>query len=229
MNKKARKIVTIIAIIIVVGALTYIILHGRHYFSHRNIRSIQSLIKSYGYLSPLIVMFLIFLSTAIPPLPLPIPLIEITAGLMFGFLPGFMFVWISQIGSSLFAFGISRLIGKHFFKKIVNNHIFDPYTHYIREKGSMAVFVIRTTMAAPFNIISFLAGLTQMHVFDFTVATAFGTILESAFYVYIGTLLRSTRLRLWYVFILVVVLGAAPLLILLIANLFKRRFESKKK
>lgn len=62
-------------------------------------------------------------------------------------------------------------------------------------------------MAAPFNIVSFGAGLTDMKFYSFALATILGTILETALFTYIGSIIRVTRINLWYLFILVVILG----------------------
>jgi len=205
---KIRKFLFILAGIIGTALVVYLIIRGRRYFSRRNIRQMQNVINSYGSWSPVAIIFLIVISTAIPPLPLPIPLIEMAAGLIFGFGEGFLLVWISQIIGSVAAFIMTRMIGKSIFRRILENRIFNFYRRYIHHKGPLAIFTIRATMASPFNVVSFLAGLTQMHVAEFTAATVLGTIPESVLFSYIGSLLQHTRLRLWYIFILTVVLGA---------------------
>jgi uncharacterized membrane protein YdjX (TVP38/TMEM64 family) len=168
----------------------------------------QTAITSYGSWSPLAIIFLIVISTVIPPLPLPIPLIEIASGLIFGFGEGFLLVWISQIIGSLGAFVMTRMLGKSIFRRVLDNRVFNFYRRYIHTKGPLAIFTIRATMASPFNVVSFLAGLTDMRILNFTVATVLGTIPEAVLFSFIGSLLQSMRLRLWYVFILTVLLSA---------------------
>ncbi len=198
----------ILAVIAAIIVLVIIIILGRHYFTRRGIRQMSSLISSYGTLSPLVVVFLIFLSTAIPPLPLPVPLIEIAAGYIFGFWPGFFLVWFSQIISSLFAYGLTRFIGTRLFRSLLSTHIFRIYQHYVDKNGAMGIFITRATLAAPFNIVSFLAGLTNMNVASFFTATLLGTIPESALYSLLGSVIKVTRIRLWYVYIAVVIVGS---------------------
>ena len=207
-NPKVRKVFWVTVIILIVIVLVYIGLQGGQYFTRRGIRQLQLFIRSYGPISPLIVVILIIASTAIPPLPLPIPLIEIAAGLLYGFFAGFLLVWFSQVVSSLVAYWMTRILGRRFFKKLLSNNIFNFYRRYINQKGPLAVFVTRATLAAPFNVVSFLSGLTQMNVWQFFVATALGTIPESLLFTFVGSIIRSTRLSLWYVFILIVILGA---------------------
>ncbi len=191
----------------VATAIIFIAFHGQRYFSRREIRLLDTQISSFGQISPLIVLSLILLSTLIPPLPLPVPLIEIATGLIFGFWPGFFLVWVSQIISSSLAFFLSRIFGKRLFKNILTSHIWDFYRRYLEKKGAMAVFITRMTMAAPFNIVSYLAGLTQMKTDQFLTATILGTIPESILFTIIGVQLKNIHIRLWYLFIALIILG----------------------
>lgn len=210
-----RKILIVLAVVIALTALIFIVFHGQRYFSRREIKLLDTQISSFGQLSPLVVFSLILLSTIIPPLPLPIPLIEITAGLIFGLWSGFLLIWISQIISSLLAFFLARFFRRHLFKNILLNHIWDFYRQYLESKGAMAVFVIRISMAAPFNIISYLAGLTHMRISQFLMATILGTIPEAILFAAIGVQLKNIHVRLWYLFIALIILGIASTFIII--------------
>lgn len=207
-NKKVQKSLKIIGSVLLAILVVYLIFAGRRYFTRRGIRQIQTLVKSYGTFSPLVILFLIFISNVIPPLPIPTPLVEMASGYIYGFLPSFFLVWISQIISSLAAYAIAKFIGKRVFKKILQNPVVIFYQKYLKEHGAAAVFITRTTMSSPFSIVSFLAGFTDIGFWRYAMATIFGTIIESALYSYVGSIIRVTRLRLWFVFIIVVVLGA---------------------
>ena len=220
-HKTIRRVLVCLAIIIAIAVILYLIPQGRSYFSRRTIRQMGASISSHGILAPFFIIFLIFLSTAIPPLPLPVPLIEITAGLLFGFFPGFLTVWIGQILASVFAFFVTRILGKRFLRKFLSNKYISPYGEFVRKKGPLAVIMIRATMSAPFNIISFISGLTEMTPVTFTFATALGTIPEAALFAFIGTILKTTRIRLSYVFIFLVILGfAGPVMTYFILKFF---------
>jgi uncharacterized membrane protein YdjX (TVP38/TMEM64 family) len=212
-NPKVKKLLLIIAIILAVALVIYLVIHGYNFFTRRGVRQFQRFISSYGSWSPLVVIGLILLSTLIPPLPLPVPLIEMAAGLVLGFWPGFFVVWFSQITSSLAAFGFSRFFGKRLFGKVLNNKLWSVYQLYLNRKGPLAVFITRLAMAAPFNIISYTAGLTKMKVWSFTLATALGTIMEAALFTWVGSQLRSLHIPLKYLSILIIVLGVLGLVL----------------
>jgi len=221
-RKNVRTILKIVGIILGIALVVYLIFAGRHYFTRRGIRQIQNMAKSYGVFSPLVIFFLIFISTVIPPLPIPTPLVEMAAGYLYGFLPAFFIVWMSQIISSVSAYTISRFVGKRFFKKVLKNPIITSYQSYIKKHGSTAVFIARSTLSSPFSIVDILAGLSNIPFWSFALATALGTIIESVLYSFIGSFIHTSRLRLWFVFILVVILGVlGPILTIAMTKVIK--------
>jgi uncharacterized membrane protein YdjX (TVP38/TMEM64 family) len=211
----------IIALVVLIIGSVYTVIHGRHYFNRSHVRRLEGKIDSTGILSPLVVFALILISTLIPPLPLPIPLIEMAAGLLFGFWPAVVLVWFSQLESSLAAFQISRHFRKRLMKKILDSKLFTVYREFIKKKGPLAVFVIRAVMAAPFNI-SYMAGFMEMNPLSFSLATALGVVPEVLLFVYLGTLVQHTHIRLWYVFILLVILAVGPLVALMMTIILRR-------
>lgn len=226
--KHGKKILIFVTLVLVMIAAISVIVSGREYFTSHNIRILQIQIGSFGILSPLILFTLIFISTLIPPLPIPIPLIEIVAGLMFGFVPGIALIWISQMVSSIAAFTITRHLNTHFFKRFINNPFFNFYKRFIVKRGARGIFVIRSVMAAPFNI-SYMAGLTTIEFSDFAMATALGILPEAISFVYLGTLVHDSQIHLWYVLVLLVVLAILPLVTTMIVQLFSKEKKAKKR
>jgi uncharacterized membrane protein YdjX (TVP38/TMEM64 family) len=229
-TKKIRKLLLILLVVVCVLATFYFLIHGSNYFSHTGIRQIRNYTKSFGIFAPFIVVFLIFLSTAIPPLPLPVPLVELAAGAVFGFAESALIIWISQIGSSIFAFYIARFLKKRFFgANIIKNSRWDFYRSYLNKKGALAVFLIRFVMAAPFNIISYLAGLTQINIVSFIIATTLGTIPESLLYSYLGSQIRTLHIKLAYLSLLIIFIGSLGFIFTLILMFLLKPQQSQKK
>jgi len=209
-SKKLTILYIIIGILITIG-LVYLVTHGQ-YLHRRNVIQLQNIISSYGYLAPIVVIILVFLGTIIPPLPLPTPLVEIAAGAVFGFWKGFFVIWISQIFSSLFVFYLLRYFNHRFYGKFLKNKFWDSYRQFLNEKGAWAVFILRTTLSAPFNIISFLAGLSNLKNSGFVIATIFGTISEALLFGLIGSQLRTIHLSFKYLSIIILLVGIAGFL-----------------
>ncbi len=209
--QKHKRLIVIITII-VVTILLILLLGGQRRFYRRSIRDIESSIRSLGTFSPFAVITLATISTLIPPLPLPVPLIEIASGLVFGFWYGFLLNWAAQIVSSLLAFYAARYFERRLLKRFTKYRFLLFYKDYLKKSGATAVFTTRALMASPFNVVSFLAGITSMNVFSFLVATILGTIPESAFYAFIGSLIKTTRFKLVYVFAFALIVAGIGLI-----------------
>jgi uncharacterized membrane protein YdjX (TVP38/TMEM64 family) len=227
LSKKLRKVnieswLFIILTLVIVAVTVYFVWHGQNEFNRHEVRQIRILIQSYGFWSPLVVVFLVFLSTAIPPLPLPVPLVELAAGVAFGFWEGFLVIWFSQVFSSLFAFYISRFFRKGIFARFLENKRWSWYQNYLDQKGFWAILITRSTMSAPFNIISFLAGLSTIGTWNFLLATALGTIPESVLYSFIGSRLRQLRVNFTLLTFLVIGTGIVGFLFTLLMMRFAR-------
>lgn len=226
--KKSTKLridraITILGVVLTIGAVIYLAISGRHYFNSRSLRDTEIGIKSFGIWAPVMIFGSIFISTVIPPLPIPISLIEIASGLTMGLFPGVILVWTSQIISSVAAYWMTRMWGNKFGNRITKNKWLDFYRNLLVNKGALGVFIVRATMICPFNV-SFLAGLMKIEGWSFGAATALGVIPEVVFFVSIGVLLsHRIQIRLWYVFIFVVLISTIPGLILTVFNWRKER------
>lgn len=225
MSRKQR-LILITAIIIGITIILVLIFGGQRHFYRRSIREIETGIKSLGDLSAAAVVSLVIVSTVIPPLPIPIPLVEIASGLVFGLWYGFLLNWFSQILSSVIAYYIAQHIGKKILKRFSKYKFLEFYINYIKRSGPIAVFITRAALVSPFNIVSFLAGLTEMKFSSFLIATSLGTVSESLLYAFIGSIIRTTRLSLGYVFALVLIIAglgmAATYIMIELANRKKK-------
>jgi uncharacterized membrane protein YdjX (TVP38/TMEM64 family) len=227
-KKNIYQILIVIAIFAIVIASVYTVVNGRHYFTNHNLRQIGTELRNYGIWSPIVIFLLILTSALIPPLPLPISFLEISSGIIFGFWPGILLAWFSQIISFIACFLLSQKIGKIFIGKIVNLPIFNFYKQYIEKKGALAIFVFRATLSSPFNI-SYFAGLIKMNGWKFFIASALGVIPEVVLFVFLGTLIdEHVRFRLWYIFLFLLVLTYLPNLILISINYLKNHKKNEK-
>ena len=221
-RKNLYRILIFLAIVATLVASTYAIINGRRYFSNRNLRQIGTELKVFGVWTPLVIFLLILASALIPPLPIPTSFLEISSGIIFGFWPGVILVWLSQIISAIACFLLSQKIGKIFIDKISKFSAFNFFKQFIEKQGALAIFVLRATMTSPFNV-SYFAGLMQMKINEFFVATAVGAIPETVLFVYLGTLISErVRFRLWYVFLGLLILNYLPTLIALIISSLKK-------
>jgi uncharacterized membrane protein YdjX (TVP38/TMEM64 family) len=227
-SKTVKKIVIIILIIAVMVGL-FLLFKGNNVLSRRAVSALQKTILSYGALAPLIVIVMIILSTIIPPLPLPVPLVELAAGVIFGFWKGWLIIWLGQIVSSLAAFGTVRLFKKTIFGRWLEQRQWGFYLNYLKRTGAKAIVITRATMSAPFNIISFLASLTSISWTSFLAATAIGVIPETVLYALIGSQLRKIHIHFIWLSIIVLAISLIGFGIsLIMATIMKPKIAGEK-
>lgn len=229
-HKELLQILTIALMVATTLLVIFLAIQGENFLTLQGIRHMVEVILSYGVWAPFAIIGLLIISTLIPPFPLPVPLVEIAAGLIFGFWPAFIVIWIAQIVSSWTAYASVRYVGVKIFKRLLETQVMDRYRSFIQLRGPIALFIIRAMMAAPFNFVSFLAGASQMNTASFLLATAAGTIPESVLFPYLGSIIKTTDVHLWYIFIFVIVLGAVgPLFMYFLTTIFFPAVNTKKR
>jgi uncharacterized membrane protein YdjX (TVP38/TMEM64 family) len=227
-HKNLKKIAIVILVVLLLIGI-FFFLQGHHVLSRRALSELQRYILSYGAIAPLIIVLMILLSTAIPPLPLPIPLLEIASGVIFGFWEGWLIVWSGQIISSFAAFATVRFFNKTFMGKWLRNKQWGFYENYLKKSGTTAILVTRGTMSSPFNIISFVAGLSSIPWTSFLWATAIGVIPETVLYTLIGSRLRELHIRfIWLSSIILAISLAGFGITFLLTTYLKPKLITKK-
>jgi uncharacterized membrane protein YdjX (TVP38/TMEM64 family) len=225
--QKIRRILIIIGIIFVILSVLGVFA-ARGSFTRRNIRILTRQTQTYGPLSPFILLGLLFLNIAIPPLPLPVSILEMAGGYLYGFGPGVLIIWGAQVLAGLFDFWLARYIGKRIFRSILTHPYIKTYRTFLTAEGPKAIVIMRSLLASPWNVASVLPGLSDMTVGSFLWATAVGSVPEALLFAAIGTYLRHTRFNIWYVFLLILVVTAAsPFITYLLLRRLRQTGKSK--
>jgi uncharacterized membrane protein YdjX (TVP38/TMEM64 family) len=228
-HKNLKKLLIIIIVTAVLVAI-YVFLQNHRVFTGREFRQVRRYIGSYGTVAPIVIVILMTLSTLIPPLPLPIPLIEVTSGVIFGFLEGAIIVWLGQVISSFMAFATVRFFNKTFIGKFLKNKRWNFYETYLKERGTKAILITRATLSSPFNIISFMAGLSSMPWKAFLWSTSIGVIPETILYTFIGSQLRELHIRFIWLSSIILAISLAGFGITFITTSFlKPKLATKEK
>jgi len=208
-KKKNFKRIAIIILVTLLLVGLFFLLRNQNFLRRRLLRQFQDYVLSFGPLAPIIIILMIFLNTLIPPLPIPIPMVELASGVIFGFWGGWIVAWFGQIISSFSAFAVTRFLNKTFLSKWINNKRWSFYQEYLNQSGTKAILITRGTMTSPFNIISFLAGTSSMSWVSFLWATALGVIPETVLYVLIGSQLRYLHIRLIWLSTIILAISLA--------------------
>lgn len=151
--------------------------------AHPSIRSIftaENLEFAVDYLrglwpwTPLIIIFLLVVETVVPPLPAwPILLANVA---IFGLWGGIALSWFGSVLGSVTCFWIARSMGRGYAKRLIKEEHMEWVDRISQEKGFQILLVARIFPLTSLDILSFVAGLSQMRFWPFLVATALGLL-----------------------------------------------------
>ena len=136
-----------------------------------------------GYLG-FILIYIVSTVMMLPGSPL-----TFTAGALFGFGKGLIFVSIgSTLGASC-AFMVSRyLIRKSIEKRVLKNKKFQSIDNEIDEQGWKIVILARLSPIIPFFLLNYALGITKIRFIHFIFASWVGMIPGTTVYVLLGTM-----------------------------------------
>lgn len=136
-----------------------------------------------GYLG-FILIYIVSTVMMLPGSPL-----TFTAGALFGFWKGLIFVSIgSTLGASC-AFMVSRyLIRKSIEKRVLKNKKFQSIDNEIDEQGWKIVILARLSPIIPFFLLNYALGITKIRFIHFIFASWVGMIPGTTVYVLLGTM-----------------------------------------
>jgi len=169
--------------------------------------SIQLWISQLGLLGPLAIILLI--ATAIIISPIPSAPVALVSGALYGHTLGTIYVVFGAITGAVIAFMIARKLGYDYVNKKIS--------HYLPVKlvGSqnMLMLIVFLTRLAPFisfDVISYAAGLTNLTLLRFFVASFIGILPVSFLLAHLGS--EATNGEMQGIGIALLLLGAFTLI-----------------
>jgi uncharacterized membrane protein YdjX (TVP38/TMEM64 family) len=153
--------------------------------------------------------------------PLPMNVIIITNGLVFGPVWGSVLSWFSTVLGASICFQLSKSLGKPFAEKIVGNSM-EKAEAFFQKYGLHAMFLVRVMPFVPFDAISYGAPLVGVPFSRFLLATSIGVIPSILIYSFLGKLIAGI-----YWWVLIGLLTAALIGIVVAARILRKPKESK--
>ncbi|MBU5688112.1 MAG: VTT domain-containing protein [Candidatus Aenigmarchaeota archaeon] len=98
---------------------------------------------------------------------------------------------LGLLAGATIAFFISRYFGRKIVVKILGDEWLDEVDQWIEQNGTKAIFIARLVPLIPFDLISYVSGLTKMEFKKYIVATIIGMIPRIIFLVYLGETAKS--------------------------------------
>ncbi len=119
---------------------------------------------------------------------LPLSLMTMLAGFLFGLAQGFAIVLIANLIASTAAFWIGRSFARPWIeRKIQRKTIFVAIDRAIRRKGFLVVLLTRLVMMLPYPGLNYSLGLTSVSLRDYVLGTNIGGLPAFFLFVYLGT------------------------------------------
>lgn len=108
-------------------------------------------------------------------LMVPLTLLQIATGLVFGSWPGLLYAMAGTIASAMTMYWAGQLMGPAWLRRWLGPRV-DALSHKVARKGVPAMLAIRQVPVAPFAIVNFVAGATHISQRDYLLGTTFGVI-----------------------------------------------------
>jgi phospholipase D1/2 len=115
----------------------------------------------------------------------PINALIIAVAAAFGPWLGFLYSLLGTMLGSLVTYGLGRLLGKRAAKQLIGARL-DHIREKIVRKGIMSVATIRLVPIAPFAVVNFVAGVSQIKLFDYVAGTLLGILPGVAVLSFLG-------------------------------------------
>lgn len=193
-------------ILIVVFALI-VMLIGLN--SHRCVTpyEIKKFLIGFGILAPIVY---IVLFTFVPLTLFPDALLALSAGLVFGIIPGIIYTIIGALSGGTLAFLISRKVGKDKISRKLIQH--EKMYSLIEKRGFLLILCLRLIPLIPFDVISYVSGVTNVKYKDYILATLLGILPGVIILVSLGDAVSSSEQSRLYVSLaaLVLLFAIAP-------------------
>lgn len=162
----------------------------------KSIDSARDYISQFGIFAPLISAFLMIFQSIIAIVPLPAFFITVANGALFGFGWGMLLSWSSAMLGAAICFYIARFLGAKHVARILSQPLVDKTDEFLKKYGSHAILIARLLPYIPFDVVSYVAGLTRMRFISFWIATGIGQLPATAVYTFLGDKI-SIHIRLF--------------------------------
>jgi uncharacterized membrane protein YdjX (TVP38/TMEM64 family) len=171
--------------------------------------ALVSLVESYGHIGLTLVMIV---QTIIAPIPSEALLVF--AGAVLPLYDVLVFGGLGLIVGSIIAFHIARRGGRPVVAKIIGEKWTKIMDDWVTENGIKAILLTRIVPIIPFDLVSYVSGITPISFGNYLIATIIGAVPRILFLAYVGSVLGETFVMFGGTLELVFVVGIAGFIIL---------------
>ncbi len=108
--------------------------------------------------------------------PFPAEFVAIANGMIYGPLWGTLITWTGAMLGAFLAFGLARKLGFDYVNRKLQEKNRKKIKEWIKKNGTTAILVSRLIPVISFNLINYLAGLSEISLWSFTWTTGLGIL-----------------------------------------------------
>lgn len=186
---KQQKWIQIVLILVVFGIFVGAAIYYFSLYDKFNSENLQAFIQGFGPWAPLIYALIYIICAPIPILAI---ILSPLGGLLFGILWGSVLAILVATVSSLIPFTMSRRLGREWVEsKLEGKKLEEIYKQSEGKNGFTFVMLMRLIPIFPWEIQSYIIGLTKVSVPTYIAATAVGIIPGTASLVILGDAIKD--------------------------------------
>lgn len=137
-----------------------------------------------------LVFIALYVITAL--LLIPVVILSIPAGAIFGFGPGVLIVWTASVLSAMLAMLAARTVLQAKAQRLLKQRRrFRALERAISRNGFVTVLLSRLSLVLPFVVMNYVFSVTAVRVRDYFLATIIGILPSKILYVYTGFVARD--------------------------------------
>lgn len=173
---------------------------------------IREVIESAGPLAPL--AFIAIKITTYVFAPLTSGPIQFSAGILFGLLPGTLYVLIGEVIGGSISFWIARTLGRTVVRRFVGEAGMARVDQFYHQVGGWrGLLYARLFLFSIYDFISYAAGFTPVRYKSYLLVSIFAGFIPTFVAVALGTALTEERSQFMLLYAVVAVLCVVPLLL----------------
>lgn len=204
----------IIKIFAVIAAILFLLWFNQSYLQLTP-SDIRTWILSFGWLSPIL---FVVIYTIRPLILFPASILSITGGLAFGAIWGTVLTVIGATAGAVLSFMLARYMGKSLVQMEWKGK-FAKIQSQLEHRGLLYVLLLRLIPIFPFDLISYVAGVSKIHFRAFFIGTLFGIIPGTFAYNFLGSSFVGGSVSD------ILIAASVFLIAMLIPILFRKRLE----
>lgn len=158
------------------------------FYPQELLRNALQWVDDLGAIAPIAFMLIYIVATVAF---FPGSILTLGAGVLFGIVPGSLYVFMGATMGATLAFLVGRYLARGWIsQKIAGNQKFSAIDHAVGQEGFKIVLLTRLSPVFPFNLLNYGLGITGVSLKDYVLASV-GMIPGTIMYVYIGSLAGS--------------------------------------